>query len=103
MPTFDPVSRPGGYVTYEHEFDPQPRKSHNPTITGTSVVTTHGYLQKKTVVIRFAQADEIESIVASHESGGYVRDGHVSPDFEVGEPVGLYRAKVDFTRYSATG
>ena len=100
MPIFDSVLRPGGYVLYVHEFDKHPRKQVHQLVDGTQFVTQHGYEQRKKLIGRFLQSGEIEGVVLAGETGGYVRESQVSEEYEVGEPVGLYRIEVNYIRYT---
>lgn len=102
MPIFDPVARPGGYVYFNHDFPAMPRRKNSPTVDGGAVMTTHGYEKRRVLYGRFFHEDEIETVVQSFETDGFVRTGQPNIQPEVGIELGIYRFEVTFVRYQAT-
>lgn len=99
---FDPVNTPGGYVVLAYEMCPTARRVQSILTDGNAVGTHLGYQQEKVLIIRWHPRElNIEAIIQSHETKGFVREGDPKTVPAIDETVNLFNTEVTFRRYKA--
>jgi len=85
-----------------HDLGKRPRKTVSPQCDGNDLVTTHGYVHRKVVVISWAETAEIESNIVSNETGGFSRDGDYRAYPAIAREFPLYNVEANLVKYTDT-
>ena len=79
-----------------------PRKTVHPTLDGTSVSASHGYVHRKTVLLLWITGSDIADTITNHETSGYIREGQPRISYAINPQLELYNVDVTFVKYSSS-
>lgn len=100
---FDPISSPGGVIVLAYQESPTAIRDKQRTVDGYAIGQHYGYQQTKKLLIKWHPAQtDIESIIAYHETGGYIRNDNKDTEPAIDESVNLFNTTISFTRYAPT-
>lgn len=87
-----------------HDLGKHPISAAHPLTTGGQLITTHGFVSRKRVVIIMCLGGEIETVLTAMDSAliGYVRDGEPKISFTVDKSLQFYDVEQDYIKYSAS-